>query len=188
MDIWQALRYSVFNIVSIVSSSGFSSTDYLQWGAWGGLFFIIFSLTGGCTGSTTGSIKIFRWQVFYAFLKKSLIGAAEPNRVIPIKLKEYNVENTLVSSVFVFFSAYVVCLGVVCLLLALAGLDFSAAISSAIACMTNSGPGVMAINGPMGNYNFLPPMAKFICSFAMLIGRLEVLTVLVIFTKDFWRH
>ena len=187
MGVFQSLRYTIFNVVSIVSSSGFSSTDYLQWGTWCGMLFLIFSLTGGCTGSTTGSIKIFRWQVFFAFLKKSLIGASEPNRVIPIKLGKYNVENTLVSSVFVFFSAYVVCLGCACILLTLTGLDFTTSFSSAVACMTNSGPGIAAINGPVGNYDFLTTGGKFICCMAMLVGRLEVLTVLVIFTKDFWK-
>ena len=186
--ILHALRLAVFNVVSIVTTSGFSSADYLQWGAWSGTFFLIFSLTGGCTGSTTGSIKIFRWQVFYAFLKKSLLGASEPNRVIPIKLGNYNVENTLVTSVFIFLSAYIICLAVTVVLLAATGLDFATASSSAVACMTNTGPGIVNANGPAGNYSFLSATGKIICSFAMLIGRLDVLTVLVIFTRNFWRR
>ncbi|MBR1605557.1 MAG: TrkH family potassium uptake protein [Alphaproteobacteria bacterium] len=188
MNILQALRYAVFNVVSIVTTSGFSSTDYLQWGAWSGTFFLIFMFTGGCTGSTSGSIKIFRWQVFYAFLRKSLIGATEPNRVIPIKLGNYNIENSLVSSIFIFLSAYLVCLTGFTILLAISGLDFVTAFSSASACMTNTGPGFVAINGPAGNYAFLTPMAKGICCLAMLVGRLDVLTILVLFTKDFWRR
>lgn len=188
MPIIEALRYASFNIVSIVTSSGFSSTDYLEWGVWSGTFFLLFSLTGGCTGSTTGSIKIFRWQVFFAFLKKSLINATESNRVIPIKLGQYNVENNLATSVFIFFSAYLVCLGILTICLALTGVDFGTSFSSIIACMTNSGPGIMAINGPSGNYSFLSETGKFICSFAMLIGRLDVLTILVIFSRNFWRH
>lgn len=188
MDILEALRYALFNIVSIVTTSGFSSTDYLQWGAWSGTFFLIFMFTGGCTGSTSGSIKIFRWQVFYAFLKKSLIGATEPNRIIPIKLGNYNIENSLVSSIFIFLSAYLVCLAGFTVLLAVSGLDFVTAFSSASACMTNTGPGFVAVNGPAGNYAFLTPTAKFICSIAMLVGRLDVLTILVLFTRDFWRR
>ena len=188
MPFVEALRYASFNIVSIVTSSGFSSTDYLQWGAWSGTFFLLFSFTGGCTGSTTGSIKIFRWQVFFAFLKKSLINATESNRVIPIKLGQYNVENSLASSVFIFFSAYLVCLSALTLGLTLTGIDFATSFSSIVACMTNSGPGIMAINGPAGNYSFLSEIGKVICSFAMLIGRLDVLTVIVIFSRNFWRH
>ena len=188
MNFLKALRYASFNIVSIVTSSGFSSTNYLSWGAWSGTFFLIFALTGGCTGSTTGSIKIFRWQIFFSFLKKSLIGATEPNRVVPVKLGNYNVENSLVTSVFVFFSAYLICLGIFSVLLALTGVDFGTAFGSIIACMTNCGPGITEINGPAGNYAFLTPFAKIICSVAMLIGRLDVLTVLVIFTRNFWQH
>ena len=183
-----ALRLAAFNVVSIVTTSGFSSADYLQWGVWSGTFFLIFSLSGGCTGSTTGSIKIFRWQVFYAFLKKSLIGASEPNRVIPIKLGNYNIENTLVSSIFIFLSAYVACLAVKILWLAITGLDVATALSSAVACMTNTGPGIVSVNGPAGNYTFLSSAGKIICSIVMLIGRLDVLTVLVIFTRNFWRR
>ena len=188
MPVWQALRYACFYIVSIVTSSGFSSTDYLSWGAWSGTFFIIFALTGGCTGSTTGSIKIFRWQVVFAFLKKSVIGATDPNVVVPIKLGNYNVETKLVSSIFIFFSAYIVCVGIFTIGLALTGLDFATAISSVVACMTNSGPGIVAANGPVGNYAFLSPIAKLICGIAMLVGRLDVLTVLVIFSRSFWRN
>ncbi len=188
MPIKQALRYAAFNIVSIVTSSGFSSTDYLSWGAWSGTFFIIFALTGGCTGSTTGSIKIFRWQVVFAFLKKSLIGATDPNVVVPIKLGNYNVETKLVTSIFIFFSAYIVFVALFTVGIALTGLDFSTALSSVVACMTNSGPGIAAANGPVGNYAFLSPTAKIICSMAMLVGRLDVLTVLVIFSRSFWRN
>lgn len=187
MGVLQALRYAVFNVVSIVTTSGFSSTDYLQWGVWSGTLFLIFSLTGGCTGSTSGSIKIFRWQVFAAFLKKSLIGATEPNRVIPVKIENYNIDHKLVNSVFIFLSAYIVCLGAFTLILSLSGLDFTVALSTITACITNVGPGIVAENGPAGNYAFLSPFAKVICSFAMLIGRLDVLTVLVLFTRNFWR-
>ena len=102
----EALRYSSFNIISIVTTTGFASTDYMQWGAFAGTLFIIFALTGGCTGSTSGSIKIFRWQVILAFLRKSLTIATDPNRVLPIKVGSLTVSNAVVSSVFVFFAGY----------------------------------------------------------------------------------
>lgn len=188
MNILESLRFAIFNVVSIVTTSGFSSANYLDWGAWSATLFLIFSITGGCTGSTSGSVKVFRWQVFFAYLKKSLIGATEPNRIIPVKLKTYNVESKVISSIFIFLSAYVVCLGCCTILLALNGLDFGLSLSTAVACMTNVGPGIMVENGPVGNYAFLSPPAKMICSVAMLIGRLDVLTVLVIFTRNFWRN
>jgi len=188
LKITDAFRYSVFNVVSLTTGSGFSSGNYLQWGVWSGCLFLIFILTGGCTGSTTGSIKIYRWQVFYAFLKKSLIGATEPNRIIPVKLGRYTIENNLISSVFVFLGAYFVCVCVFTIILALTGLDFNTSLSSVIACMTNAGPGFVEVNGPYGNYSFLTPLGKIVCCLAMFVGRLDVLTVLVIFTRDFWKN
>lgn len=188
METGQALRAAAFNVVSVVTTTGFASDDYLLWGVWSSSLFLIFSLTGGCTGSTSGSIKIFRWQVFAAFLKKSLIGATEPNRVIPVKLGNYTIENSLVSSVFIFFSAYFVCIVVFAILLAFSGLDFGTALSTTVANMANAGLGVSSVNGPSGNYAFLTPFGKQICTVAMLVGRLEVLTVLVIFSRNFWRH
>jgi len=188
MSISEAFRYASFNVVSLTTGSGFSSVDYLQWGTWCGTVFLLFAFTGGCTGSTTGSIKIFRWQIFFAFIKKSLVGATEPNRVIPVKLGNYPIETNLVSSVFVFFSAYLICLCIFTILLAFTGLDFSTAFSSVVACITNSGPGIVDINGPSGNYTFLTSTGKLICSIAMLVGRLDILTVLVIFTRNFWHN
>ena len=122
-DFIDALRYASFNIVSITTTTGFVSTDYLQWGAFASTIFVIFALTGGCTGSTAGSVKIFRWQVVIAFLKKSLTTAIEPNRVVPIKIGRLSSDNALVNSVFVFLSAYVFSLLVLTVLIAVTGID-----------------------------------------------------------------
>ncbi len=184
---WEALRYSSFNIISIVTTTGFASTDYMQWGAFAGTLFIIFALTGGCTGSTSGSIKIFRWQVILAFLRKSLTIATDPNRVLPIKVGSLTVSNAVVSSVFVFFAGYMLSIAALSVLVALSGLSFETAFSAVIACITNSGPGVGPIVGPAGNFSSLPDAAKYVLAFAMLLGRLEVVTILVVFTKNFWR-
>lgn len=188
MPLLSALRYGVFNIVSMVTTTGFSSTDYLAWGAWAGTVFLIFSFTGGCTGSTSGSVKIFRWQVFLAYLKKSLIGATEPNRIIPIKLGYLNIETGLVTSIYVFFGAYLLCLAGITLCISLDDLSFGQAFAAAAACMTNSGVGTSEQIGPSGNYAAFSPYVKQSLAAAMLIGRLEVLTVIVIFTRNFWRR
>ena len=172
---------------SIVTTTGFASTDYMQWGAFAGTLFIIFALTGGCTGSTSGSIKIFRWQVVIAFLKKSLITAIEPNRVVPFKIGRLSSDNALINSVFVFLSAYIFSLLILSTLIAVTGLDFTTAVGSVIACITNSGPSISPITGPDGNYFGLSGYCKYILSFAMLLGRLEVLTVVVVFTRSFWK-
>lgn len=184
---FEALRYSSFNIISIVTTTGYVSTDYMLWGPFAGTVFIIFALTGGCAGSTSGSIKIFRWQVVIAYLKKSLAVATEPNRVLPVKIGNMNTNGSIISSVFVFMSAYAFSLAILTLLLALGGLDFETAFGSVIACITNSGPGIGPVVGPSGNFSSLSDFAKYVLAFAMLLGRLEILTVLVIFTKSFWK-
>ncbi len=186
-NVGDALRYSSFNIISIVTSTGFVSTDYMLWGAFSSTLFIIFALTGGCTGSTSGSIKIFRWQVVFAFIRQTLTLATDPNRVMPVKIGKLLVSNGVVASVFVFLACYLVSIGVLSVLVALTGQPFDIAFSSVIACLTNSGPGVGNVIGPVGNYSSLPDMAKYILSFAMLLGRLEVITIFVVCTKNFWR-
>lgn len=185
-DFFQALRYSAFNVVSITTSTGFASTDYEQWGFFAQTMFIIFALTGGCTGSTSGSIKIFRWQVIIAFLKKSLVNLTEPNRVVFVKIGNLNVDYSIVSSVFVFVSAFSFSTILLTILVAITGIDFTTAFSGVVACITNSGPGVGKIVGPAGNFSTLSDFAKYMCSLAMMLGRLEVLTILVVFTKNFW--
>lgn len=187
-DFATALRYSAFNVTSIVTSTGFSSTDYMQWGAFTGTAFIVFALTGGCTGSTSGSIKIFRWQVVLGYLKKVFITTTEPNRMLSVKIGHSIVSNQVITSIFVFLAAYSVSIIVLTLLVAITGLDFETAFSSVIACITNSGPGIGKIVGPAGNYSSLPDFAKLVLAFSMLLGRLEVMTILVICTKSFWHR
>ena len=183
---WQSLRYSAFNVVSITTSTGFASTDYGQWGLFAQTMFIIFALTGGCTGSTSGSIKIFRWQVIIAFLKKTLVNLTEPNRIIFVKIGNLNVDYSIISSVFVFVSAFSFSTILLTMLVAVTGVDFTTAFSGIVGCITNSGPGVGKIVGPAGNFSSFSDFAKYVCAFAMLLGRLEVLTILVVFTKNFW--
>lgn len=187
-DFWDALRYSSFNVVSITTSTGYASTNYMEWGNFAGTVFIIFALTGGCTGSTSGSIKIFRWQVVLAFLKKHIITSIEPNRVVPVKIGNLASDNNLVTSVFVFLSAFSFSIIIFTVFLALNGLDFSTAFSSVVACITNSGPGIGELVGPAGNYSSLSSSIKYALAFVMMLGRLEVLTILVVLSKNFWHQ
>ncbi len=182
-----ALRYASFNIVSIVTSTGFASSNYLEWGAFASSAFILFALTGGCTGSTSGSIKIYRWQLLLAQIKRAFIMTTEPNRMVPLKVGNYIVSGSVASSVFIFFSAYVLSVIVLTLCVALTGMDFPIAFSAVISCLTNSGPGIVPLIGPEGNYSSLSDTVKYILIFAMLLGRLEIMTILVILTKNFWR-
>ena len=184
---WDALRYSAFNIVSIVTSTGYNSANWLNWGAFAASAFVVFALTGGCTGSTSGGIKIFRWQVVSAQLKRAFVTTTEPNRLMPLKIGGVMIEHSVASSIFVFFIAYAFSVAVISLLVALSGVDFATAFSATIACITNSGPGITQAIGPYGNYSGLNDVVKCLLAFTMILGRLEVLTVLVLFSKSFWR-
>ena len=147
--------------------------------------FIVFAFTGGCTGSTSGSIKIFRCQVVFAFVKKSLVNLTEPNRVMTVKISDLSVDYSIVSSVFLLITAFGLSTLFLTLCVAITGVDFTTAFSAIVGCITNSGPGVGRIVGPAGNYASLSDFAKYCCIIAMIIGRLEILTILVIFTKNF---
>jgi trk system potassium uptake protein TrkH len=184
---FDALRHAAFNIVSIVTSTGYNSANWLNWGAFAATAFVIFALTGGCTGSTSGGVKIFRWQIVLAQLKRSFITTTEPNRLLPLKVDGITISHNVASSIFVFFIAYAFSVAVISLLVALSGVDFATAFSATIACITNSGPGNTQIIGPAGSYASLSEYVKVLLAFTMILGRLEVLTVLVLFTKSFWR-
>ncbi len=185
---WQALRYASFNVVSITTDTGFVSTDYMKWGLFAQTIFLIFAVTGGCSGSTSGGVKAFRWQVIFAFFKKSIINMTEPSRILPVKIKNMNVDDKVINSVFIFVLAFAFSIIVLTTLVAITGVDFTTAFSAIIGCITSAGPGVGNIVGPAGTFAPLSDFAKYVCSFAMLLGRLEVMTILVVFTRNFWHR
>lgn len=187
-DATDSLRYASFNIISVVTTTGFVSANYVLWGNFVNIVFLIFFLTGGCTGSTSGSIKIFRWQAIVAYLKRTLSQASEPNLVVATKIQNIAIEDDLVSSVLTFMSAYVFCVITLILLVALSGVPMEVAFGSVISSIANVGPGIGDVIGPMGNYSSLSNWVKMILSFAMILGKLDVLTILVILTPQFWRR
>ena len=186
-DFGDAIRYAAFNVISIVTSTGFSSTDWLKWGSFAATAFVIFALTGGCAGSTSGGIKMFRWQVVAAQLKKVFVTTTEPNRLMPLKIGNAVISSDVANSVFVFFAAYAFSVAIICSLVAVSGIDFATAFGATIACITNSGPGITENIGPSGSYAGLSDFVKLLLAFTMILGRLEVLTIWVLFTKGFWR-
>jgi len=176
-----------FNIISIVTTTGFVTADYLKWGVFAGTVFIVFALTGGCTGSTSGSIKIFRWQVVWAQIKKTFISILEPNRMVPLRVGQSNISWDVAYSILIFLAVYTFTVAFITIIVSICGYDFLTSFSAVIACMTNSGPGIGNIIGPTGNYASLSDTVKYILAITMIIGRLEVMTVLVVFTKNFWK-
>lgn len=182
-----AIRHGFFTTIALLTTTGLSSCDYLTWGTWTiGLVFLL-SLVGGCTGSTCGSIKILRWQVMYVFLRKYLLMSIEPNRVMSLKIGEANTSEKVTMSVFVYVFAFLISLALITVCISFCGYDFMTSAAAVTACITNVGVGAAEIIGPSGNYAFFSAHAKYVLCFAMLLGRLEIMTLLVLLTKSFWR-
>ena len=147
------------------------------------IVFLIFYLHGGCTGSTTGSVKIFRWQVIAAFFKKNAVKSLSPNQVIVMKTGDKIIDDNVVSSVFVLVFGFIFAIILLTLILCLNNIDFVTAIGAVSACVTNAGIGLTEQTGPSGDFSSFSDVVKYILSFAMVLGRLEVVSVLLLLSK-----
>jgi trk system potassium uptake protein TrkH len=183
----QLLTHAVFNVVSILTTTGFASTDYTQWGPFAIAIFFIISFIGGCSGSTSGGLKIFRLQIGVVLLNHQLKQLLHSNGVFTQKYNGRRISDELVSSITAFSFFFLITIAVLTLLLAALGLDLVTALTGAASAVANVGPGLGHIIGPAGNFQPLPDTAKWLLSIGMLLGRLEIMTVLVLFTSAFWR-
>ena len=182
----RAVRESMFNIASILTGTGFASVDYMEWGGFVIALFFFCGLIGGCAGSTSCSVKIFRYQILFAAAKAQLRRIHSPHGIFHARYGGRLVERDVLSSVMAFFVLFVVTLGVFSVLLAMTGLDMVTAVSGAATAVANIGPGLGDVIGPAGNFSTLNDTAKWLLSAAMLIGRLELVVVYVLFTRAFW--
>ncbi len=186
-DPLQAIRYSAFNVVSIITGTGFATSDYGQWGGFAvpAFFFIMF--IGGCAGSTTGGIKIFRFQVLYSAARTQIHHLLQPHGVFIPYFNRRSIPDDVIVSVLSFFFVFGLSFALLAIGLGLLGLDFLTAVSSAAAAISNVGPALGAIAGPSGTFQSMPDAAKWLLSGGMLLGRLELFTIIVMFTRPFWR-
>jgi len=185
--IGEALRDATFNVVSVVTTTGFVNEDYGLWGPFAvGIFFLLMFI-GGCSGSTTGGIKIYRLQVASLLTRSHLLHLISPSRIVTLVYNGRRLPDDVPFSVVAFLAIYMATIGVFTVILTAMGLDLITALSSAATAVSNVGPGLGDIVGPAGNFSGLPPTAKWVLSFAMLLGRLELFTVLVLFRPEFWR-
>lgn len=182
-----SLRESLFNSVSIMTGTGYASVDYMGWGPFIVSMFFFIGLIGGCAGSTTCSIKIFRYQLLFASIKMQLRRIRSPNGVFVVRYDKRPVDEEVLSSVMSFFMFFVVTLGLLSVALSLTGLDFITSVSGAATALSNVGPGLGDEIGPAGNFGGLNDAAKWMLTIAMLLGRLELLAVYAILTVNFWR-
>ena len=184
----ESIRESLFNVSSILSGTGYASVDYQLWGAFPVMLFFLMGLVGGCAGSTCCSIKIFRFQLLFAAIRSQIQKIHSPNGVFTPRYQNRRVGEDVMSSVTAFFVAFMLSLATLAIMLGLLGLDAVTAISGAATALANVGPGLGDQIGPSGNFQGLPDSAKWVLSGAMLIGRLELMSVYVLFTAAFWRH
>lgn len=187
MGAWEALTVVTFNTISTITTTGYASADYTLWGEFfvGAFLFLMF--TGGCSGSTAGSIKAFRIQIALMLINRQIKRLVHPSGVFVEKLNSQRIDQEVSGALVAFIFAVGLTVIVATIALTALNIDFVTALSSAATAVTNVGPGLGPIVGPAGNFSTLPDLAKWILSGAMLMGRLELLTVIVLFSSSYWR-
>ena len=186
--IYDKIRISSFNVISILSGTGYVTDDFGLWGKFSLIFFLFLMFVGGCAGSTACGIKIFRLQMLIIFLKNQIKKLIYPNSIIISKYNNQKISDPFINSVIVFIFSFLFIFFIIAMLLSISGLDFLTSISGAASAISNVGPGLGDMIGPNGNYRAVPDVSKWILSFGMLLGRLELFAVLVLFFPSFWRN
>jgi len=182
------LRSIFFNVVSILTGTGYVNAEFDGWGSFALILFLGLMFIGGCAGSTTCGVKIFRIQILYLFVSNQLKKIIYPKGVFVIKYDQNPIDNKFIASIISFIYMYLVIFFSLTALLSLTGLDFITSISGAATSISNVGPGLGSIIGPNGNFSTLPDASKWILSFGMILGRLELFAILVLFLPSFWRN
>ncbi len=186
-NLFDKIRISSFNVISILSGTGYVTDDFGLWGKFSLIFFLLLMFIGGCAGSTACGIKIFRLQMLLIFLKNQIKKLISPNSVIITKYNNQKISENFINSVIIFIFTFLFIFLIIAMLLSISGLDFITSISGAASSISNVGPGLGDIIGPNGNYKNIPDISKWILSAGMLLGRLELFAVLVLFFPSFWR-
>lgn len=185
---FNALRAVSFNVVSVVTTTGFMSEDYTLWGPFAIVAFFVLTFVGGCTGSTSGGTKIMRFQIMWSTFKRQMFRLVHPHGVFPITYESRRVSEDIMFSVIVYVISLLMSVAIFSMLLGLLGLDLVTSVTGSATAIMNVGPGLGAIIGPAGNFAPLPDAAKWILSVAMIMGRLELLTLMVLFSPYLWRR
>ncbi len=185
---FENLRISAFNVVSILSGTGYVTSDFSLWGKFPLIFFLFLMFVGGCAGSTTCGIKIFRFQILKLFVLNQIKKLIYPNGIFPMKYNNKKISDSFIYSIITFIFLYFLIFFILAALISLDGLDFVTAISGSASAISNVGPGLGEVIGPNGNFSGLPNFSKLSLSLGMLLGRLELFAVLVLFFPSFWKN
>ena len=186
-DLFYSIRISLFNVTSILTGTGYISHNYNMWGGFGLVIMIIIMFIGGCAGSTTGGIKIFRLQLLFRGTKTQIKKLTQPHGVFITTFNGKSVTDDAYNSIMGFFFIYILIFILASISLSFFNLDFITSFSAAASAISNVGPGLGNNIGPLSNYSELPSGAKWILSLTMLMGRLELFTFLVILSISFWK-
>jgi len=182
------LRSIFFNVISILTGTGYINAEFDTWGSFTLILFLGLMFIGGCAGSTTCGVKIFRIQILYLFVVNQLKKIIYPKGIFVLKYDQNPIDNKFISSIISFIYMYLVIFFVLAALLSLTGLDFITSISGAATSISNVGPGLGSIIGPNGDFSTLPDSSKWILTLGMILGRLELFAILVLFLPSFWRN
>jgi len=187
-SVLDSVTLATFSLVSVMTTTGYASTDYTLWGNFAIVIFFFATFLGGCSGSTSGGVKTFRLQLCMTLIREQVARAIHPRAALPRNYNGVTVSDEIVTSLVAFLFMMVICLAVMTLLLSLAGLDLVTSLTGSATALANVGPGLGPIIGPAGNFSSLSDMAKWVLCGGMIMGRLEFLTIIVLFSPAFWRR
>ena len=182
------LRQVLFNVVSILTGTGYVTTNYSDWGGFPLIFFLVLMFIGGCAGSTACGLKIFRIHILYKFFVMQLKKYIYPRGIFVLKYGDNILNEKFISSIISFVFLYIIIFFIITTLLSISGLDFITAVSGAATSISNVGPGLGGMIGPNGNFSLLPDFSKWVLSAGMILGRLELFAIIVLFIPSFWRR
>ena len=182
------LRQVIFNVVSILTGTGYVTTNYSDWGGFPLIFFLVLMFIGGCAGSTACGLKIFRIHILYKFFVIQLKKYIYPRGIFVLKYGDSILNEKFISSIISFVFLYIIIFFIITTLLSISGLDFITAVSGAATSISNVGPGLGGMIGPNGNFSLLPDFSKWVLSAGMILGRLELFAIIVLFIPSFWRR
>jgi trk system potassium uptake protein TrkH len=185
-DVWSTLRYVAFHTISLATSLGFATADYTLWPMYGQLWILFLGSFVACSGSTGGGIKMMRAIILYKQVYREILRAMHPRAIHPVRLGDHAVADSVLHAVLAFSFVYMVIIVSLTLLMSASGLELVTGFSAVVATLNNTGPGLKEV-GPAGNYSVLTDFQTWVCSFAMILGRLEIFTLLVVLTPAFWR-
>jgi trk system potassium uptake protein TrkH len=186
-DIWVTLKHSSFQVSSIISTTGFSTTDFDQWPAFSKGILLMLMLTGGCAGSTSGGIKIARVMLIFKILQRNIRKILNPRKVMVVRNNGRTVDEKILDNTNAYLAAYMIIVVLVYLLISLDGFSVGTNLTAVLACFNNVGPGLEAV-GPTMNFGAFSNLSKTVLSVAMLAGRLEIFPILVLLSKSTWKE